>query len=170
MNDAKYTVRPAEPRDAERIRQLLEQICLLHVEGRPDLFRPSGKYTVDDIIKMIDDPGRPILVADVGADVAGYVFCQLNRRKNPVMWERLTLYVDDLCVDQKYRRCGIGRALFQGAQRLARECGAYNIELNVWAFNESAIAFYRSLGMKPSRMIMELIESCQEDENGDKAE
>ena len=59
--------------------------------------------------------------------------------------------------DPKDRRMGVGRALFERAKKLAYERGAYNIDLNVWAFNESAIRFYESLGMKPSRMNMEFI-------------
>lgn len=152
-----FTIRPAEPRDAARLRELLEQICLLHVEGRPDIFQPAGKYTIDDIVAMMGDNEKPIFVADTGDDVAGYVFCQLKRPHNPVMRDILNIYIDDLCVDSKYRRLGIGRALFDRVRTLADELGAYNIDLNVWAFNESAIAFYRSLGMKPSRMYMELI-------------
>lgn len=156
-NQQTYTIRPAEPRDAARLRELLEQICLLHVQGRPDIFQPAGKYTEADIIAMMGDSEKPIFVADTGNDVAGYIFCQFKRPHNPVMRDYLNLYIDDLCVDSKYRRAGIGRALFERAKALAAERGAYNIDLNVWAFNQSAIDFYRSLGMKPSRMYMELI-------------
>ncbi|MBQ9079466.1 MAG: GNAT family N-acetyltransferase [Clostridia bacterium] len=152
-----YIIRPAEPRDSARLRELLEQICLLHVEGRPDIFQPAGKYTEDDIIAMMGDAEKPIFVADTGEDVAGYVFCQLKRPHNPVMRDYLNIYIDDLCVDDKYRRLGIGKALFGRVKQLAAELGAYNIDLNVWAFNEPAIAFYRSLGMQPERIYMELI-------------
>lgn len=157
MENKNFTIRPAEARDAARLRELLEQICLLHVEGRPDIFQPAGKYTIDDIVAMMGDEQKPIFVADTGDDVAGYVFCQFKRPHNPVMRDYLNLYIDDLCVDTKYRRMGVGRALFDRVRQLAEERGVYNIDLNVWAFNESAIAFYRSLGMQPSRMYMELI-------------
>ena len=152
-----FTIRPAKARDAARLRELLEQICLLHVEGRPDLFRAGAKYTVEDIVKMLDDTQKTIFVADTGDDVAGYIFCQFRHVHGSVMRDYLNLYIDDLCVDPKYRRMGVGRALFERAKQLACERGAYNIDLNVWAFNESAIKFYESLGMKPSRMNMELI-------------
>lgn len=152
-----FTIRPAEARDAARLRELLEQICLIHVNGRPDLFHAGAKYTVDDIVRMLEDDQKTIFVADTGNDVAGYIFCQFRHVGGSVMRDYLNLYIDDLCVDPKYRRMGIGRALFERARQLACERGAYNIDLNVWAFNESAIAFYESLGMKPSRMNMELI-------------
>lgn len=152
-----FTIRPARARDAARLRELLEQICLLHVEGRPDLFCAGAKYTVEDIVKMLEDDQKNIFVADTGDDVAGYIFCQFRHVHGSVMRDYLNLYIDDLCVDPKYRRMGVGRALFERAKQLACERGAYNIDLNVWAFNESAIRFYESLGMKPSRMNMELI-------------
>ena len=157
MSNKTYVIRHAEPRDAARLRELLEQICLLHVEGRPDMFQPAGKYTEEDIVAMMGDDDKPIFVADTGDDVAGYVFCQFKRPNSPVRRDFLNLYIDDLCIDTKYRRMGIGRALFERVRQLADERGAYNLDLNVWTFNKSAIAFYESLGMKPSRMYMELI-------------
>jgi ribosomal protein S18 acetylase RimI-like enzyme len=40
---------------------------------------------------------------------------------------------------------------------LARETGCYNVTLNVWAENPSAIAFYKAQGMKPQKYGMETI-------------
>ena len=39
----------------------------------------------------------------------------------------------------------------------AREQGCHNVTLNVWALNENAMRFYRSLGMKEQKIGMEEI-------------
>jgi ribosomal protein S18 acetylase RimI-like enzyme len=68
-----------------------------------------------------------------------------------------TLYIDDLCVDEKLRDKHIGRELYQSAVELAKESGCYNLTLNVWSCNESAMRFYESLGLVAQKIGMELI-------------
>lgn len=162
-------IRPAEARDAEQLAELLHGICLLHCEGRPDIFRPSAKYDRDTIVGMISDSSRPVLVADIDGKVAGYAFCVIKGPAGlPVIRDFTTLYIDDFCVAPEYRRRGVGTAIFEAVKKLAESVGAYHIDLNVWAFNTGAIEFYKSLGMTPERMHMEYI--LGGNNNGDKAE
>ena len=71
-------IRRAEERDIERIGELLLQVCQVHADRRPDLFRAGGrKYTADELKAMLQDYERPIFVAeDDEAGVCGYAFCQ----------------------------------------------------------------------------------------------
>lgn len=160
MSDVKpdFLIRPAEARDIDQLLELLRGICLLHCEGRPDIFEPSSKFDGATIAEILADPSRPVLVADAGGEVAGYVFCIIkDSSKNPVYRKFINVYIDDFCVSPKYRRMGVGTALFDEVKKLATSIGAHNIDLNVWAFNSGAIEFYKSLGMKPERMYMEYI-------------
>ena len=68
-----------------------------------------------------------------------------------------TLYIDDLCVDETMRGHHIGRMLYEAALDFAREHGCYNLTLNVWSCNESAMNFYHSCGLKPQKVGMEII-------------
>ena len=68
-----------------------------------------------------------------------------------------TLYIDDLCVDEKFRGKGVGKELYEAALSLAKEKGCYNLTLNVWSCNESAIHFYESMGLIPQKIGMEMI-------------
>ena len=68
-----------------------------------------------------------------------------------------TLYIDDLCVDERIRGKGIGRKLYAAAVALAKETGCYNVTLNVWSCNPTAQRFYESLGMKPLKIGMEQV-------------
>jgi GNAT superfamily N-acetyltransferase len=56
------------------------------------------------------------------------------------------IYLEDLFVLPKYRRKGIGKALFAKLAQIAvqRNCG--RLEWSVLDWNEPAIAFYRSMG------------------------
>ena len=151
-------IRSAEDRDCERLSYLLQQICEFHVKGRPDVFKSGQKYSLSELSTLIRDPERPVFVAELDGLVVGYAFCILKRRANdPVLRDMLTVYVDDLCVDENCRRGGVGRALFEHVKAYARSIGAYNIDLNVWEFPGSAVDFYEKMGMKTERRYMELI-------------
>lgn len=153
-------IRPAEERDIPRIGELLEGICDLHADGRPDLFNHGGrKYSDAELSELLRDGTRPIWVATSdGSDVLGYAFGIIKSTSGEgALKECKTLYIDDLCVDRQVRGGGIGRRLFEFCRDRARDMGCHNLTLNVWAFNSSAIEFYEKMGMKVQSMHMETV-------------
>lgn len=153
-------IRRAEERDIPRLGELLVQVCRVHSQGRPDLFRDGGrKYDDGQLRTLLADGDRPILVAeDETGRVIGYAFCVVERRQGRgAMREGTTLYLDDLCVDEACRGRHVGGALYQAVLALARGLGCYNVTLNVWARNESAMAFYRRCGLQVQKIGMEQI-------------
>lgn len=150
-------IRMAQTEDIDGILRLLTQIGALHAQGRPDIFRPNAlKYTASDLTRLLQDPNLPILVAVENACVLGYAMCQRKEVKNnPVLCDQVQLYVDDLCVAENRRGQSIGTALYQEIISLGKRMQVSCITLNVWAFNEKAIAFYEKSGMKTQRIIME---------------
>ena len=153
-------VRRAQEKDMERIDALLMQVERIHHEGRPDLFRVGRKkYTDEELRELIHDDSRPILVAADEKDaVMGYAFCIFQQYQNHnIMTDIKTLYIDDLCVDEAIRGRHIGKALYGSVLELAREQGCYNVTLNVWSCNESAMKFYEACGLKPQKVGMEVI-------------
>jgi GNAT superfamily N-acetyltransferase len=59
------------------------------------------------------------------------------------------LYIEDLFVDEIYRRRGYGRKLLLHVARLAHERGCGRLEWSVLDWNEPAINFYKKLGAIP---------------------
>jgi GNAT superfamily N-acetyltransferase len=59
------------------------------------------------------------------------------------------IYIEDLFVDEAYRRRGFGRALLLHVARLAKERGCGRLEWSVLDWNEPAIDFYKKLGAVP---------------------
>ena len=68
-----------------------------------------------------------------------------------------TLYIDDLCVDENLRGRHIGKELYEAALKMAKDSGCYNLTLNVWSCNASAVKFYESQGLVPQKVCMEKI-------------
>ena len=59
------------------------------------------------------------------------------------------LYIEDLFIDEAYRRRGFGRALLLHVARLAKDRGCGRLEWSVLDWNEPAIHFYKRLGAVP---------------------
>ena len=138
---------------------LLKQVGQVHHLGRPDLFRAGAqKYNEADLQKLLQDENRPIFIAEEDGRVLGYGFCILKTTEHdPVLTDYITCYIDDLCVDEKCRGQHIGKAIYAHIVDFAKSCGCDSVTLNVWAFNDNAIRFYESLGLKPQKIGMEML-------------
>ena len=156
-----YTVRRAAVQDIPAILQLLVQVDMVHHNGRPDLFKgPATKYSEEELAVILRDDSRPVFVLtdETDSHVLGHAFCMMQQHiGDRVLTDIKTLYIDDICVDENARRQHVGRRLYEAVLAYARECGCYNVTLNVWACNPDAQAFYESCGMKPQKTGMETI-------------
>ena len=152
-------IRMATEKDIPKIGDLLSQVCLVHHNGRPDIFKIGRKYSDEELKELLKEESRPILVAVNEKDeVLGYCFLILQQHvDNAVLTDIKTLYIDDLCVDEAQRGKHIGKELYEAAVKLAKERGCYNLTLNVWSCNPSAIKFYEAQGLIPQKLGMELV-------------
>ncbi len=153
-------IRRAQTEDIPKIHDLLSQVCLVHHNGRPDLFKYGArKYTDEQLAAMLKDDSKPIFVAaDRGNAVVGYVFCVFEQHTDStILTDVKTLYIDDLCVDENCRGQHIGKMLFDFAAAFAKENGCYNLTLNVWSCNPNAMKFYEACGLKPQKVHLETI-------------
>lgn len=153
------TIRPAIESDIPRLEDLLYQVHGLHAEGRPDIFIPGcKKYTADQLRAILaDTANKPIFAAILNGELVGYCFCVRQAQSAASMQKISTLYIDDLCVDQAFRGRGIGKVLYDHTVAYARSEGYYNVTLNVWACNPSAMRFYEKCGLAVQKVGMELV-------------
>ena len=108
-------IRFATEKDIPKIGDLLCQVCLVHHKGRPDIFNVGRKYSDAELLALLSDPNRPILVAvDEADEVQGYCFCVYQQPdEGGALKPNKTLYIDDLCVDETLRGQHIGRTLYE---------------------------------------------------------
>ena len=152
-------IRKATEKDIPKMGDLLGQVCLVHHNGRPDIFNVGRKYSDAELQALLKDESRPILVAaDESDQVMGYCFCIFQQHvDNAVLTDIKTLYIDDLCVDENLRGRHIGKELYEAAVALAKDSGCHNVTLNVWSCNASAMRFYEAQGLTPQKVTMELV-------------
>ena len=149
-------IRKASVKDINKILEILKQVNYVHHVLRPDLFNLGTKYSNKELEEIINNENTPIFVYEEN-EVMGYIFCIIEKTNSAMLTNIKTLYIDDLCVDEKYRGKGIGKELYLYAKEFAKKNGIYNITLNVWEGNDKAKGFYESLGLKPQKTYLEEI-------------
>lgn len=152
-------IRRACERDMPVINKLLYEVSKVHSDARPDLFKPgTKKYNDGELKNIIADDSTPVFVAETDGRVLGYAFCIHKQfTDDNILTDIKTLYIDDLCVDEAARGKHIGRALYDYVLNYAKRAGCYNVTLNVWADNKSAMRFYEKIGLRVQKMGMEKI-------------
>jgi len=147
--DVGCTIRLARPEDYDGIQPLAEQMDALHREHLPERFRKHDgpPRSREYVMSLIEDDETMLAVAESDGTLVGIINCGLSRTPDiPIKVRRLFVKVRGVVVDRAYRRRGIGRVLMERAADWAREHGASEVQLNLYAYNEDGAAFYRALG------------------------
>jgi GNAT superfamily N-acetyltransferase len=137
-----FTIRPAEPDDAESIAALILELATY------ERLEHEAKASPDALRRHLFGP-RPhaeALMAEVEGRPVGFALFFHNFstfRGQP------GLYLEDLFVKPEHRGQGIGKAFLRRLAALAVERGCGRLEWAVLDWNEPAIGFYRSLGARP---------------------
>lgn len=93
--------------------------------------------------------------AEISGKIVGFGIIQIRKSLQKINTPRIFAYLENIAVDENYRRKGIGTAIYQECVNRAKEQGATSLELKVWSFNAGAIGFYQSLGMSVQSLTME---------------
>jgi GNAT superfamily N-acetyltransferase len=135
------TVRPATEQDMTPILELYQELT----GERNDLTRYETGPALAEIVAM---PGHELLVAEENGVVVGTMVLLVvpNLSHGVLPWAM----VENMVVDKKYRRRGIGRLLMEYAIARARQAGCYKVQLLSNKKRHQAHKFYRSLGFKTS--------------------
>lgn len=150
-------VRVAQEHELERVNELRHMVNDLHVENRPDIFKQGwGQDISNAVYEMWKSEDHKIIVAEHGQTICGFA-CIHFIEKSETAYRKPLRYIEvsEFGVDPVFRRKGIATELMEFIFDLAKETGISRIELNMWDFNESALAFYESVGFRTYRRIME---------------
>ena len=159
-------IRFARKDDLDQVNVLRKQVNDLHVEGKPDVFKPGFSDELRNYIHVIfNDPEQKIVVVEDNGEICGFaVLHHIFKPENPFMYVRDFLDIDEFAVDEKHRRQGIASAL---TSRLAREilrrgkvpfyCSAWsNIPSVRNAVKSGFIPSWVEMSVKPTDIVDEM--------------
>lgn len=150
-------VRFGTEKDIEKINDLRKQVNEIHVVGRPDVFKAGFDQKLQDFAYVLmNGENSDILIVERDGMIWGMACVDyVCKPETPYMMARNFYHVQEIAVDGAFRRQGIARELFEFMKADAEKRKLNKIELDVWAFNESAIEFYEAMGFKETRIWME---------------
>lgn len=153
------TIRDAVPGDGPTLARLNEFVHGLHLDTRPDFFRPAPPDEAATwLAALAEGPATRIWVAEADRVPVGYVLVYFHERPaRPFTHARRWCEIDQIAVDPHWRRQGAARALTDAVLTEARRRGIRDIELSSWAFNTAAHAAFGRLGFTPRLIRFELI-------------
>ena len=158
MGKNKVLVRPAVYEELARINEIRRYVNDVHVNGRPDTFRPGFAPELEQILyKRFETENWVILAAVLEDEIAGFATVEyLDRPESPYNRARRMYHVEEFGVDPDFHRRGVATALVEYMKTDAAERGYPRIELDMWEFNQGALAFYEHVGFQTYRRYMEL--------------
>lgn len=155
----KVIVRLPRLQDYERVSKIMDQVQQLHVEWRPDVYKPASPLiTMDMFEAILKDENW--YVAEADGVVVGVLELMKRHVESPAQVMKDVLFISTMAVDEKYRGKGIGHLFFEKVKRLKQEKGYDTIELQVNAKNRLAYEMYRKYGFTEKSINMELKESA----------
>ena len=147
------SIREGTEDDIDAMQRLCKEVDALHCQALPHVFRqPDGPPRTEEFFhEILSGEDAVLLIAEREGRVVGFAHVAIREASDfPVLVPRRYAALRDIVVTADCRRAGIGAALVDEAQ----------MELNVWEFNENAIAFYKDLGYETAgrKMWKELAE------------
>jgi ribosomal protein S18 acetylase RimI-like enzyme len=130
------TVREAEPRDADRVLMLMEDLT------RPEVAEDAQPQR-DVFLAHLAHPDCRIYVAELDGQIAGAVSLWIQPRLN---WTTPQGWIPDLYVDEAYRRRGAARALLDACTEECRRLGCHALTLESGHQRAEAHQLYESYG------------------------
>ena len=148
-------VRLPRLQDYERVSQIMDQVQQLHVEWRPDVYKPASPLITMDMFEAILKDGN-WYVAEADGVVVGILELMKRHVESPAQVTKDVLFISTMAIDEKYRGKGIGHQFFEKVKQLKAEKGCDTIELQVNARNKKAYEMYRNYGFTEKSINMEL--------------
>ena len=151
-------IRKATSNDTSQIIPLLDDAAKIHAKIRSDVFRNKTiEEITNNLEEMMLDKNNIILLAEDKQIIKDILICTVREIEDHINLKNArVLWVNEICVNQKYRRTGIGSALIEKAIEIPQVNNCVRLELNCWELNENAMKFYRNLGLTTQRRVMEM--------------
>lgn len=155
----RFTIRQYRDSDEAQVLALVRELQA-HESAIYDRMKPVdaiGPWYVDKMKIDVAKYKGTFLVADEGRKLLGYasLLTEVTSADDPDEILYSYAYVGDLAVTVSYRGQGVGRALVEECEKIARAAGQKWLRLGVLAANQTAREFYNRMGLEEKLLTLE---------------
>lgn len=154
-------IRTGRQEDLVEVLRLWQQAVEFHTACDPSLAMRCDAEAQESMRTYLqtnlDNPDGRLFVAEVAGvgGLVGYLLAQV-RTISPLAIPPTCGVISDICVEEQWRRQGIGRELFYAARDWFRERGQTLIRLHVATANPISQAFWRAMGGVEQMVLMRI--------------
>lgn len=146
------STREAQTSDYRQLMEIYHELDELHRLRHPELFQlPAGGVSRDKAYmeSYLHDKNKHIVVAEMNNAIVGFAEAfVMHAHPFPIFRKRLWVQLDNLAVKKEHQQHGVGTLLLKSIMKWAKSKGIRRIELQVYAFNNNAEAFYKKNGFQ----------------------
>jgi GNAT superfamily N-acetyltransferase len=146
-------IRPYEVDDRAAVIGLVHQLNLFEdgISGDRAGDIKAAEACLDADLRRVGQDGGAVVVAVDGEDVVA-MMCFVLEQPQPYLRAEIArvAWVSELVVDERYRGQGIGTALLEEAERLARAHGVTRLMIGAIIGNHVARKAYERFGFRPA--------------------
>jgi GNAT superfamily N-acetyltransferase len=139
--------------DAALLAGLNSEVQRLHMEARPDFFKPAYDMTAIEMDfrgQVLANPDGRVLILEENGTAVGYIYAYIaTRDETPYTYAQHYINIDQIGVAPQFQGKGYGRALMNAVYDWADLQDIRRITLSSWSFNVDAHAFFRQCGFEP---------------------
>ena len=144
----------AQKGDRAAVERLAKQVHARHVDWRPDLYEmPEELYPEERFLAAI--ASRQLYVAKIGGEIVGYAAVNIRTAEGIGRVRRKVMLLEELCVDENFRRQGFGTQIVTDVHALALAFGCTDLQLGVYPQNDEGVSFYQKMGFFISSISMQ---------------
>jgi GNAT superfamily N-acetyltransferase len=139
------TIRKAHSNDLEKL--LTFEQGIITAERPFDLTLKEEKIHYYDIEKMISASHIEVLVAEINSEVVGSGYARIASAK-PYLNHETYAYLGFVYTDLNFRGIGVNSKIIEGLKDWCRSQDLFELRLDVYNHNASAIKAYEKVGFK----------------------
>lgn len=133
----KYIIRKATATDSNEILELIKELAVF--EKQPDAVILSEEELIKSAFS--ENPWVYVYVVEIDSKAVGMALYYYGFST----WKGRSLHLEDLIVNENFRKLGIGKALMNQVIQVAKNEKVERMSWEVLDWNEPAIKFYESL-------------------------
>lgn len=141
----KITIRKARTDDLEKLLEFEQGIIVAERPFDPTLKEEKIHYY--DIEQMISAPHIEVLVAEIDSEIIGSGYARIAPAK-PYLNHETYAYLGFMFTDMNYRGIGVNSKIIESLKNWCRSQNVFELRLDVYNDNASAIKAYEKVGFK----------------------